>query len=568
MYIKYFLLYKLLFYSVFVTFINMKKFFIDNKYICILWILCLTALLIFTGHYSNILLDVGREVYYPQQILNGKLLYKDLFVIYGPFSYMWNALLYKLFGTNLMTLYLSGAVCSLGIVSGIYLIAKKFLSEFMSFALGFFTIVTGVCAFHLFNFTFPYSWGMLYGTLGFIYSVFFLIKYKQTDFSKYLYLSALLAGFSAVNKYDFIIYSVFLFIIAIFSKNLKIILNFITCFAIVPVISFGILFTQGLSIDNLIETGRMLHKITQSKTLEFFYKSQGVFFNRLVFEAWAVNFLKTAAGLLGLFLSGFIMNKNRAAGYIIAVISVIASYYLAGYKSFVFLIPLLFIFAITTYKELKNNIPLFVLVLSSIAVSVKSFWGLTPANYGNYYTAILLVSFFALLFTLVAKKYQKYAAIFMITVSISYLAAYSLQRSFLNSKISTKKGTIYTSQPYADATNELLKFLENKENTDMVIFPEGLLVNFLSKNSTPADDFYNSLIPLYSEAFTDEAFIKHFEKTKPVYIVFNNQSMKDYYFPYICQNYALQFCGYVNENYTKVKDIYNGLNYLIFQRNH
>lgn len=260
MYIKYFLLYKLLFYSVFVTFINMKSFFIENKYICILWILCLTALLIFTGHYSNILLDVGREVYYPQQILNGKLLYKDLFVIYGPFSYMWNALLYKLFGTNLMTLYLSGAVCSLGIVSGIYLIAKKFLSEFMSFALGFFTIVTGVCAFHLFNFTFPYSWGMLYGTLGFIYSVFFLIKYKQTDISKYLYLSALLAGFSVVNKYDFIIYSVFLFIIALFSKNLKIILNFITCFAIAPVISFGILFAQGLSIDNLIETGRMLHK--------------------------------------------------------------------------------------------------------------------------------------------------------------------------------------------------------------------------------------------------------------------------------------------------------------------
>ena len=484
MYIKYFLLYKLLFYSVFVTFINMKSFFIENKYICILWILCLTALLIFTGHYSNILLDVGREVYYPQQILNGKLLYKDLFVIYGPFSYMWNALLYKLFGTNLMTLYLSGAVCSLGIVSGIYLIAKKFLSEFMSFALGFFTIVTGVCAFHLFNFTFPYSWGMLYGTLGFIYSVFFLIKYKQTDISKYLYLSALLAGFSVVNKYDFIIYSVFLFIIALFSKNLKIILNFITCFAIAPVISFGILFAQGLSIDNLIETGRMLHKITQSKTLEFFYKSQGVFFNRLVFEAWAVNFLKTASGLLGLFLSGFLMNKNRAAGYIIAVISVIASYYLAGYKTFVFLIPLLFIFAITTYKELKNNIPLFVLVLSSIAVSVKSFWGLTPANYGNYYCAILLVSFFALLFTLVDKKYQKYAAIFLITVSISYLAAYSLHRSILNSKISTKKGTIYTSKPYADATNELLNFLENKENTDMVIFPEGLLINFLSKNST------------------------------------------------------------------------------------
>ena len=44
--------------------------------------------------------------------------------------------------------------------------------------------------------------------------------------------------------------------------------------------------------------------------------------------------------------------------------------------------------------------------------------------------------------------------------------------------------------------------------------------------------------------------------------------MKDYFFPYICENYAFEFCGYVKDNYTKVKDIYSGLNYLIFQRNH
>ena len=545
----------------------MKKFFIENKYISILWVLCFIALLIFTGHYANILLDVGREVYYPEQILKGKVLYKDLFVIYGPFSYLWNALLYKIFGTNLTSLYISGAVCSIGIVSAVYLIARKFLTEIMSFSLGFFTIVTGICAFHLFNFTFPYSWGMLYGTLGFLYSLFFLIQYKETDENKFLYLSALLAGLCAVNKYEFLIYSGLLFVIVLFSRNLKIILNSITCFAIVPLISFGILFAQGLGIDNLIETSKIIHKMAGCKTLEFFYKSQGVFFNKMVFEVWAVNILKTAAGLLGLFLAGFVMNKNKIAGYSIAVLSVIASYYLAGYKSFVFLIPLLFVFAIVCFKELKANLPVFILVVSALSVSLKSFWGLTPANYGNYYTAILLTAFFALLFTLFDKKYQKYAAVFILTVSLSYLAAYGFERHSLNNKITSAKGTIYTNKNHAASINGLLEFLENKENTDMVIFPEGLIVNFLSKYSTPSDDFYNSLIPLYSETFTDEALIKHFEQTKPVYIVFSNQSMRDYYFPYICQNYALQFCGYVNNNYTKVKDIYNGLNFLVFQRN-
>ena len=55
----------------------MKDFFIENKFLVILWILSLVALLIFVGHYSGLLIDFGREVYYPEQILNGKILYKD-----------------------------------------------------------------------------------------------------------------------------------------------------------------------------------------------------------------------------------------------------------------------------------------------------------------------------------------------------------------------------------------------------------------------------------------------------------------------------------------------------------
>ena len=113
--------------------------------------LAIISLCFFLGHYSGILIDFGREVYYPEQMLQGKVLYKDLFNIYGPLSYQINALLYKIFGIKLSTLYFAGSVCSVGIVSGIYLIAKKFLSEFLSFTIGFFTISVGgvrvICVF-------------------------------------------------------------------------------------------------------------------------------------------------------------------------------------------------------------------------------------------------------------------------------------------------------------------------------------------------------------------------------------------------------------------------------------
>lgn len=90
----------------------MKRLLETNKYLILLIVLALCAAAIFTGHYGNILLDVGREVYYPQQILSGKVLYKDLFNIYGPFSYLVNALLFKFFGTKLSVLYTSGVLCA------------------------------------------------------------------------------------------------------------------------------------------------------------------------------------------------------------------------------------------------------------------------------------------------------------------------------------------------------------------------------------------------------------------------------------------------------------------------
>ena len=181
----------------------MEKFLQKNVYLITLWISCAVALVFFMGHYGNIWLDVGREVYYPERVLAGKILYKDLFVIYGPLAYLWNAVLYKILGTSLSTLYISGVLCSFAIVTAIYLIATRFLNKFLSFAIGIFTLATGVCSTTLFNFTFPYSWAMLYGTVLSLYSLLCLFKFCETQKNKYLYLAAFLSGAAVACKYDF-----------------------------------------------------------------------------------------------------------------------------------------------------------------------------------------------------------------------------------------------------------------------------------------------------------------------------------------------------------------------------
>ena len=104
-------------------------------------------------------------------MLNGKVLYKDLFNIYGPFSYLFNALLYKIFGNNLNTLYMAGSVCALGIISTIFFIAKRFLSTSFGFYLSCFALAIGVVPVYVFNYVYPYSFGMTYGLLACLVSM-------------------------------------------------------------------------------------------------------------------------------------------------------------------------------------------------------------------------------------------------------------------------------------------------------------------------------------------------------------------------------------------------------------
>ncbi len=55
--------------------------------------------------WPDVLIDFGTQLYIPWRILNGAVLYRDLFYFAGgPFSQYFNALLFKIFGVSFFTL--------------------------------------------------------------------------------------------------------------------------------------------------------------------------------------------------------------------------------------------------------------------------------------------------------------------------------------------------------------------------------------------------------------------------------------------------------------------------------
>ena len=541
----------------------MKEILKENKYIILLWLFCIAGLILFCGHYSNILIDFGREVYYPGQILEGKVLYRDLFNIYGPLSYQINAVLYKIFGAKFSTLYEAGWICSLMAISGIYLVAQKFLSKYLSFCVGIFTISVCVMTTSIFNFHFPYSWALLYGLIAFLFSLYFLLNFKESKKSSALCISSLLAGICITCKYDFLLYTLIILFFIIKEKNWKAFLSFLAA----PFLSFGILFIQGLSINDLINSLSITGAMAKSKTLTYFYQNSGIYFHPKALTTDFILFLKAAIPFSAILFGAYLFKKNKLASIFLSI----AGY--AGYLWFFrenvrtffgFLPLLLLISAMASFRKIDSKLA--ILILSALAVSAKVFWVMLLNSYGNYYISIVIIALLALMFKFVPRELEKTAGIYLAMASIMYIGANNSILEFTDSKIQTPKGTIYTAKDNGESTNQLIEFIgqNTKPDDKIVIFPEGMTVNFLTDRKS--DDFYNSLLPLYIETFGENKIIEHYKNKMPEYIIFNNLNMKDYYFQYICNDYAHGFCSFVQENYKPQAVIDNGFRYIIFKR--
>lgn len=539
----------------------------DLKYISLVWIVLALLLIPTYAHHGNIILDCGREVYYPTRILQGKILYKDLFNIYGPFAYMFNALLFKVFKESLNVLFASGTICAGFISTLIYLISKRFLPKFLSFSFAFFTVTTGVLNTNLFNFIFPYSYAMLYGLLAFLTSLWLLLNYQETPKkTSSLFLSCFFAGVCFANKYEFLPYLAVIFYSVYknrpmdFKKYYYLILSLV----FVPAVCFGTLFIQGLSLAQMKESIVFPLALAKTQTLKYFYYTQGVYFTKHTLPFLAINFLKVTLPL-GLLIFG-LKTKNKLKAFFAFVFSLSIMPFLANPAVLSFLPLVTFTLAVWSFKSLKENHPLAILTLSAILVSLKSFWGVATLNYGVFFVGILLVAATAMISDQFKKINLNAVGIYILVLSLILGMQNTNLLKEKTDLLQTKKGNIYTEKIYSSSTAELIEYINNstKKSEKVVIFPEGLFINFLT--SRVSDDWYNSLIPLYVEAFGEEKLIKHFEKTKPDYVIFNNWNNSDYYFKYICSDYGVSLCNYFAKNYFQERVIDKGFRYLIFKK--
>ena len=539
----------------------MKNFCLKYKYIISLILLSLLVFGLSYAHQGSLIIDSGREVYYPKRILEGAVLYKDLFNIYGPFAYLYNAFLFKFFGLNINVLYLSGVLTMSVIVACVYLLSRQFFDKFLAFSIASITIIIGGFSFHVFNYVFPYSFSMTYGMAFCLISIYLLIQFIRKNNSFLYYLSTFFAGLAISNKYEFLPYCL-IFIYIAFKNKLSIkqnIVSFVTLI-IAPFILFEILFLQGLGLQDLIGNLKDIYAMSKTNTLNYFYSISGLTFQKQTLGLLTRNFLMTIFPIALIYNGTYYIDKSKIKAYFLYALAVFFTFKLASLETFIFLPLVLFVLMCVFLKKQSQDVK--VLSISAFLVSLKVFWATALNSYGVFFIPILLIATICF----IKKDFKNFVSIYLVLVSIAFFVYNLPTRKEITYPIKTSMGKIYVTSLYKDTSNNIIKFInENTKPTDKIlILPEGLFFNYLTNRVS--DDYYNSYLPLYVETFGESRLINSLKNNKPDYIILHNFPTSDYYFKSMCNDYGFEICDFIKNEYSPKGLLYDSFTAYVFKK--
>ena len=600
---------------------KIKAYKADILLFSLLSVLFIAISLVFTGHQGSAIIDCGREAYIPSAILKGKVLFKDILILYGPFSYQLNAFFYKLFGENLNTLYAAGILNAYLIMSVIYLTARIITSKSVSFCTTFLIMTALIFHFFITSFTFPYAFAIVYALSAFLVSVLFFIQYLKSSNPKFVPLSYLFIGISLLAKIEYILFLGILMLITLIIKPVsrKYAVYSFGAFIFPTLVSYGILFFQGLNIGEFIKYLDFMHRYSTSNLVQYFYKNYTGFFPSM--KLAVMNFHSFTSGTVNFFTSILVIYPllmlalNKLSSlirikfpkmvqyllflpliiffpfiYIRGIASDIGFSWLPVSTTVIFIV--LFVEQILKIREIKENKmlcrirlwfekleftdkTLMLLSLIAFTVMVKSYFFVTLQVFGTFILPLAVLVNLVFLIDYLPKKLKfldkqvwkiTCLLIFLFTglfYSIRYAYIATTQNSY---PVESSKGRIYTNKEVAITINTTLDYVQKNvnENASILVIPEGAMINFLSGRQS--DDWYYSLIPNYLETFGESSVINDLSKNSPDYIFIDTRDCADYGFPLFGQDYGFKLFSYIKQNYSFEKEFGNTFKIYVYKK--
>lgn len=538
--------------------------------------------------WPDVIVDFGVQLYIPWRILNGAVLYRDLFYFAGgPFSQYFNALLFRTFGVSISTLIAANLILTSAMI---FIVYRNFCEAsdvctatligagiIVVFAFAEYTLIGN------YNYITPYSHEALHGLVLSVFAVALLCHWIKRG----RILASAAAGFCAgivfLTKPDiFMALAVtaaaafVLFYLKFGAKKLGLQAAVFFAAAIVPSLFFLFYFSRD-------ESGRESIRSVLFGWLPLFYGAA-----KNPFYQWCIG------------MDYPLIHLEAIAGSFLAVVLVLAVYafvlrWMEGaawarskyFTALLFIVPLLIwavefdwvrcgwplpplclsacILIAWNYKKMDRQ-PVFAFLWSVFALMLLAKLGLLPRiwHYGFALAMPAFASSVYLLFWLLPKLLEKYGVPpRFFRMMIGLVLVIGMGNLFDQSQILYAKKTgavgsggdeIVTYSAASDKTraiNAALLWTEKymPRNATLAALPNGAMLNYLTRhaNSTPCPDWSPAMFTVFGQTRMTDAV----EKNPPDYIFLVEWDSSDFGVGYFgsSADYGLELMQWIQKNY-------------------
>ncbi|MFH1715172.1 MAG: hypothetical protein ABH857_03140 [Elusimicrobiota bacterium] len=548
---------------------------------CIVYLLGLSWL-----KWGSLIIDTGREVYAAYSLTKGNILYKDIQYLYGPLTHYLNALFCLIFGIHLKSFIISGLVCVCGVCILLYKLAAIYLNKLLAALIVIiFLFVFAFGQYYeagIFNYILPYSYSATYCVLFSLTALFF---YYKSNFAVNIYsyltsLSLFLVFATRIEIGLFLLIAIITGVIINYKVkgNKKEIISLFAAYLLLPAIACFMvyaLFSVAAQNENVVSTG-IFSILKKNLDLDATFTSyvmgitdfgnniRDIFLACVYYSAvtaafyWAVIIIQKVMDRKKHFIAALIFVASFITGF------VFSKYLLYGnmqYKPVQIICLILIALCYLKFKKDPSDTrSLFLLAFAvfSLLMLLRIFFRVWPGHYGMYLLVPGMLCYSIFFFNIFPAKFIKngkniyliLTAVFFIFLAYSQVTISMFAYSQRLLSVNSWRGSIIVNPSFLRYKNLLEYLVAVSDPSDsLVVFPEGVMLNFLSERDTPLYNY--SFLPIdFAEPGFERKIVNDLEKNKVKYIAILRRDTTEYGAAAFLFDYGLEIRKYLEVNYT------------------
>ena len=537
--------------------------------------------------WGDLVIDLGREMYVPAKLASGSVLYRDIFYLYGPFSPYFNALLYKIFGTHILSLVLGGILVTALTSILLYKIARMFLNVF--FATFLVLTFLFVLAFgHYvpignYNFILPYSYPATHAILFALGALYFLFRFLDRSLVKDAYMAGVFIFLCAVSRVEIGL----MLVVSVLAGAVILKLSGVRALLFRPLVLYplagsflvyGIFFVMAgphILESNLFD---ILKSNTQASPFATMLSGANASAQNLALMLKAaVFYLFLALGLAGAGYAAGWASRCKGAFARWSLYTGISVVALAGavvflktvysfelqYRSLPIMYVIVGLLSLAAYVRSgrkPGELKLFILSLFSLCVVMRIIMNVHAWHYGFYILVpgliVYYIFFFRILPQLTHHKFMTVAFYlgFTLVLVILMVDHFQISRAYYQHRtqpVPSLRGEMsVVPGPQAEGVRQLVDFLRTKTAKDatVAVFPEGVTLNFLAERDNPLY-YYSFLPPDMVRAHVEQSMVDDVAFKRPDYIVILQRDVQEYGSRGFGVDYGKKILAYIEKNY-------------------